>query len=71
MYIYNLVGKTFLVTDIHKIFPLQFCENVSGNKNFFCLIYQVEDLSREPLVERELLLIKLNADPSTKAEVIT
>ncbi|CAK9134616.1 unnamed protein product [Ilex paraguariensis] len=30
----------------------------------------VEDLSREPQVERELLLIKLNADPTTRAEIM-
>lgn len=34
-------------------------------------IYQVEDISREPQVERELLLMKLNADSSTRAEVMT
>ncbi|KAF9613445.1 hypothetical protein IFM89_008292 [Coptis chinensis] len=30
---------------------------------------KVEDLSREPQVERELMLIKLNADPSNRPEV--
>lgn len=34
-------------------------------------IYQVEDISREPQVERELMLMKLNADSSTRAEVMT
>ncbi|KAL5773809.1 hypothetical protein ACOSQ2_013733 [Xanthoceras sorbifolium] len=33
-------------------------------------VIQVEDISREPLVERELMLIKLNADPSTRAEIM-
>lgn len=33
------------------------------------MMFQVEDLSREPQVERELMLIKLNADATTKAEV--
>lgn len=32
-------------------------------------VIKVEDISREPQVERELMLIKLNADPSTRAEV--
>lgn len=32
-------------------------------------IFQVEDLSKESQVERELMLIKLNADYSTKGEV--
>ena len=30
----------------------------------------MEDISRDPQVERELMLIKLNANPSTRAEVI-
>ena len=34
------------------------------------LIYQVEDISMEPHVECELMLIKLNADPTTRAEVL-
>ncbi|KAI8555980.1 hypothetical protein RHMOL_Rhmol05G0217500 [Rhododendron molle] len=33
-------------------------------------VLKVEDLSREPQVERELMLIKLNADPSTRAELM-
>ncbi|KAF8402416.1 hypothetical protein HHK36_013371 [Tetracentron sinense] len=33
-------------------------------------MYQVEDLSQEPQVERELMLIKLNADPSNRAEIM-
>lgn len=30
----------------------------------------MEDISREPQVERELMLIKLNVDPSTRPEVM-
>nr|GMD34471.1 acetolactate synthase small subunit 1, chloroplastic-like [Ipomoea batatas] len=33
-------------------------------------VLKVEDLSREPQVERELMLIKLNAELSTKAEIM-
>lgn len=36
------------------------------SSHFIC---QVEDLSKEPQVERELMLIKLNADSNTKGEV--
>ncbi|CBI23353.3 hypothetical protein VitviT2T_010549 [Vitis vinifera] len=33
-------------------------------------VLKVKDLSREPQVERELMLIKLNADPSKRAEIM-
>ncbi|EXC24930.1 hypothetical protein L484_011796 [Morus notabilis] len=33
-------------------------------------VIKVEDISREPQVERELMLIKLNADPNTRAEIM-
>ncbi|KAJ6350474.1 hypothetical protein OIU78_006609 [Salix suchowensis] len=33
-------------------------------------VIKVDDISREPQVERELMLIKFNADPSTRAEVM-
>ncbi|KAJ6432395.1 hypothetical protein OIU84_019606 [Salix udensis] len=33
-------------------------------------VIKVEDISRDPQVERELMLIKLNADPSTRAEIM-
>lgn len=34
------------------------------------IMYQVEDISRESQVERELMLIKLNAEPNSRAEVM-
>ncbi|KAK9692237.1 hypothetical protein RND81_09G250800 [Saponaria officinalis] len=33
-------------------------------------VWKVEDLSREPQVERELMLVKLKADASTRAEIM-
>lgn len=33
-------------------------------------VLKVEDISKEPQVERELMLIKINADPSYRAEVM-
>ncbi|CAB4319280.1 unnamed protein product [Prunus armeniaca] len=39
---------------------------VSGTET---VLRQVEDLSNEPQVERELMLIKVNADPSYRAEI--
>ncbi|XP_044495451.1 acetolactate synthase small subunit 1, chloroplastic-like [Mangifera indica] len=33
-------------------------------------VIKVEDISKEPQVERELLLIKLNSDPSTRPEIM-
>ncbi|KAG2238806.1 hypothetical protein Bca52824_091977 [Brassica carinata] len=33
-------------------------------------VIKVEDLSKEPHVERELMLIKLNADPTTRSEIM-
>ncbi|KAJ0082654.1 hypothetical protein Patl1_11899 [Pistacia atlantica] len=33
-------------------------------------VIKVEDISREPQVERELMLIKLNSDPTTRPEIM-
>lgn len=35
------------------------------------LFEQVEDLSNEPQVERELMLVKVHADPQNRTEVPT
>ncbi|XP_011014695.1 PREDICTED: acetolactate synthase small subunit 1, chloroplastic-like isoform X1 [Populus euphratica] len=38
--------------------------------NKLVTVIKVEDISRDPQVERELMLIKLNANPSTRAEIM-
>ncbi|KAG7023778.1 Acetolactate synthase small subunit 1, chloroplastic [Cucurbita argyrosperma subsp. argyrosperma] len=53
-----------------------FAFNFRVDKGDWCVIAGVvvvglvEDISRKPQVERELVLMKLNADPSTRAEIM-
>ncbi|CAB4306680.1 unnamed protein product [Prunus armeniaca] len=46
------------------------CMIASALSSLIVLLCQVEDISKEEHVERELMLIKLNADPSTLAEIM-
>ncbi|XP_070001752.1 acetolactate synthase small subunit 2, chloroplastic-like isoform X1 [Nicotiana tabacum] len=56
---------TIVVSGTEKVL-----QQVVEQLNKLVNVLKVEDLSREPQVERELMLIKLNADASTKAEIM-
>ncbi|XP_052192694.1 acetolactate synthase small subunit 1, chloroplastic-like isoform X1 [Diospyros lotus] len=56
---------TMVVSGTEKVL-----QQVVEQLNKLVNVLKVEDLSIEPLVERELLLIKVNADPRTKAEIM-
>uniref|UniRef100_A0A5B7C3R5 ACT domain-containing protein n=1 Tax=Davidia involucrata TaxID=16924 RepID=A0A5B7C3R5_DAVIN len=56
---------TIVVSGTEKVL-----QQVVEQLNKLVNVMKVEDLSREPQVERELMLIKLNADPSTRAEIM-
>ncbi|KAL6504025.1 hypothetical protein OROGR_025948 [Orobanche gracilis] len=55
---------TIVVSGTEKVL-----QQVVGQLNKLVNVLKVRDLSREPQVERELMLVKLNADSSTKSEV--
>ncbi|KAM3283085.1 acetolactate synthase small subunit 1, chloroplastic [Capsicum chacoense] len=56
---------TIVVSGTEKVL-----QQVVEQLNKLVSVWKVEDLSREPQVERELMLIKLNADATTKAEIM-
>ncbi|XP_057784495.1 acetolactate synthase small subunit 1, chloroplastic-like isoform X2 [Salvia miltiorrhiza] len=55
---------TIVVSGTEKIL-----QQVVEQLNKLVNVLKVEDLSKEPLVERELMLVKLNADSNTKGEI--
>ncbi|KAF3452285.1 hypothetical protein FNV43_RR02718 [Rhamnella rubrinervis] len=57
---------TIVVSGTEKVL-----QQVVEQLNKLVNVMKVEDISREPQVERELMLIKLNSDPSTRAEWIS
>ncbi|KAK6915792.1 Acetolactate synthase, small subunit, C-terminal [Dillenia turbinata] len=56
---------TIVVSGTEKVL-----QQVVEQLNKLVHVWKVEDLSNEPQVERELMLIKLHADPSTRAEIM-
>ncbi|KAL6197293.1 hypothetical protein ACLB2K_032902 [Fragaria x ananassa] len=56
---------TIVVSGTEKIL-----QQVVEQLNKLVNVIKVEDISREPQVERELMLIKLHADPSNRAEIM-
>ncbi|KAF3455191.1 hypothetical protein FNV43_RR05639 [Rhamnella rubrinervis] len=56
---------TIVVSGTEKVL-----QQVVEQLNKLVNVMKVEDISREPQVERELMLIKLNSDPSTRAEIM-
>lgn len=56
---------TIVVSGTEKVL-----QQVVEQLNKLVNVLKVEDLSREPQVERELMLIKLHADPRTRAEIM-
>ncbi|XP_059628591.1 acetolactate synthase small subunit 2, chloroplastic-like [Cornus florida] len=57
---------TIVVSGTEKVL-----QQVVEQLNKLVNVLKVEDLSREPQVERELMLIKLNVDPSNRAEIMS
>ncbi|KAD0728473.1 hypothetical protein R6Q59_014631 [Mikania micrantha] len=56
---------TIVVSGTEKVL-----QQVVEQLNKLVNVLKVEDLSRDPQVERELMLVKLNVDPSTRAEIM-
>lgn len=56
---------TIVVSGTEKVL-----QQVVAQLNKLVNVLKVEDLSKESHVERELMLVKLNADPSTRAEIM-
>ncbi|XP_031102163.1 acetolactate synthase small subunit 1, chloroplastic-like [Ipomoea triloba] len=56
---------TIVVSGTEKVL-----QQVVEQLNKLVNVLKVDDLSREPQVERELMLIKLNAEPDTNAEIM-
>ncbi|KAK4771063.1 hypothetical protein SAY87_031595 [Trapa incisa] len=56
---------TIVVSGTEKVL-----QQVVEQLNKLVNVIKVDDISREPHVERELVLIKLNVDPNTRAEIM-
>uniref|UniRef100_A0A803L419 ACT domain-containing protein n=1 Tax=Chenopodium quinoa TaxID=63459 RepID=A0A803L419_CHEQI len=72
---YNIESLAVGLNKDKALFTIVVCGNekvlrqVMEQLNKLVSVIKVEDLSREPQVERELMLVKLNADANTNAEV--
>ncbi|XP_076903641.1 acetolactate synthase small subunit 2, chloroplastic-like [Bidens hawaiensis] len=56
---------TIVVSGTEKVL-----QQVVEQLNKLVNVLKVEDLSKDPQVEREMMLVKLNVDPSTRAEIM-
>ncbi|KAK2635101.1 hypothetical protein Ddye_029893 [Dipteronia dyeriana] len=73
---YNIESLAVGLNKDRALFTIVVCgtervlQQVVEQLNKLVNVLKVDDISREPLVERELMLIKLNADPSMRAEIM-
>ncbi|KAL0358744.1 UNVERIFIED_CONTAM: Acetolactate synthase small subunit, chloroplastic [Sesamum angustifolium] len=73
---YNIESLAVGLNKDKALFTIVVCgtekilQQVVEQLNKLVNVLKVEDLSREPQVERELMLIKLNADSNTKGEIM-
>ncbi|XP_011084705.1 acetolactate synthase small subunit 1, chloroplastic isoform X2 [Sesamum indicum] len=73
---YNIESLAVGLNQDKALFTIVVCgtekilQQVVEQLNKLVNVLKVEDLSREPQVERELMLIKLNADSNTKGEIM-